>query len=769
MKTLAWLQTNWKHLLLDICIGIFAGLVLLLSGIVIWVSTLQIPDLSAFEERQVRQSTKIYDRTGEILLYDLHQDVRRTIVPLEEISRHVRNATIAIEDDTFYNHNGINLRAIGRAALHNLQGGDLLGGQGGSTITQQVIKNALLEQDKLVTRKIKEAILALKLERMLEKDEILYHYLNESPYGGTIYGVEEAAQSFFGKPASDVNLAQAAYLAALPQAPTRLSPHGNNREWLDNRKDLVLERMLLNDFIDDEEYREAKNEEVEFLPPSVSGIRAPHFVMYVREQLIDMYGEDALAERGLKVITTLDYNLQAEAERIAAEGAESNSERFNATNVGMVASDPQTGEVLVMVGSRDYFSEEVEGNFNITLADRQPGSSIKPFVYANAFRRGFLPNTIVFDVKTQFSPRCSPNDLSSESPCYSPNNYNGRFIGPVSMRNALAQSLNIPAVKTLYLAGANDSLKLAADMGITTLSDPDRYGLTVVLGGGEVRLLDMTHAYGVFANDGVKADPHSILRIEDSRGEIIEDFSEPNTSQVLDQNVARMISDVLSDNVARTPLFGANSLVNFPDRDVAVKTGSTNNLRDAWVFGYTPNLVVGTWVGNNDNRPMGGGLSGLITTPMWREFMDFALEEREDGGSFSQPRIDTEGVKPIIRGDYVDASFVQQQIDESGTSTVSIDTVSDNVHNILHFVDRHDPRGPYPSNPRNDQQYENWEWAVQQWRRNTFPAAAPEVSEDLPVDIEVDEDEEVAEVDIDEDAEIEEFDPDEDEFEIEED
>ncbi len=730
-----WLKISWRNLLIDVMIAIFVISVLVISGLLIWISTLEIPDLAAFEERQIQQSTKIYDRTGEILLYDLHQDVRRTNVEFSEISRHIKNATLAIEDANFYNHPGISISGITRAAFVNLRGGDLLGGQGGSTITQQVIKNALLETDKRLSRKVKEAILALKLERQLEKDEILTYYLNESPYGGTIYGIEEAAQSFFGRSSSNVTLAQAAYLAALPQAPTRLSPHGPNRELLDRRQQRVLMRMREEGFITEDEYIEAVAEEVAFLPPSVTGIRAPHFVMYVRDLLIEEFGEEALGEQGFRVITTLDYELQSQAEDIVARRVEENTERFNATNAGMVAINPQDGDVLVMVGSKDYFSETIEGNFNVTTANRQPGSAIKPFIYAAGFEQGLLPNTVVFDLKTQFSPRCAPNDPSSQSPCYSPNNYNGRFIGPVNLRNALAQSLNIPAVKTLYLAGVDNSLKLAADMGLTTLDDPDRYGLSVVLGGGEVRLLEMTQGYGVFANEGIRADTRSILRIEDHRGDVIMEF-EPNSEQVLDRNAARMISDILSDNVARTPLFGANSLVHFGSRDVAVKTGSTNNLRDAWVLGYTPDLAVGTWVGNNDNTPMGGGLSGLITTPMWREFMDVALENRESK-SFAQPQIDLFGVKPILRGDYVDSSLVAAQLTDG--EEVSLAAIGRNVHNILHFVDRNNIRGPQPNNPTQDPQYQNWEWAVQRWREERFPTTVEMTPEEIDPTTDVEE------------------------------
>jgi membrane peptidoglycan carboxypeptidase len=475
--------------------------------------------------------------------------------------------------------------------------------------------------------------------------------------------------------------------------------------------------MRLNGFITVEEYEAAQVEEVVFETQLVSGIRAPHFVMYIREQLAERYGEEALAVQGLRVITTLDWELQSAAENIVAERAESNAERFNASNAGLVAADPKTGDVLVMVGSRDYFSEEIEGNFNVTLASRQPGSSIKPFVYATAFSKGYLPETIIFDVKTQFSPQCSATDPSSDSPCYSPNNYNSKFVGPISMRNALAQSLNIPAVKTLYLAGMQDALKLSADLGLTTLNDPDRYGLTLVLGGGEVRLLDMTHAYGGFANRGVRAAPRSILRVENSRGEVVETF-ETSTNRVLDANVADMVNDILSDDVARSPLWGSRGLLYFENRDVAGKSGSTNNLRDAWIMGYTPNLAVGAWVGNNDNTAMGGGLSGLITTPMWRDFMEVALDKL-DQESFTQPQINTVGVKPIIRGQYVDASQLLATA-SSSEEGFNIRSVYDNIHNILHYVDKNNPQGPYPNNPRLDPQYDNWEYGVQRWKESTF-------------------------------------------------
>ncbi len=711
---------NFGHLIVDFFIVVFVLGLLTAGGVFIWIATLEIPDLSAFEERRILQSTKIYDRTGEVLLYDLHQDVKRTIVPFEDISYQIKNATVAIEDDQFYNHWGVDLRAIVRAALSNLTQGDLLGGQGGSTITQQVIKNSILENEKRLTRKIKEAILSIKLERVLSKDQILGYYLNESPYGGTIYGVEEAAQAFFGKPASDITLPEAAYLAALPQAPTRLSPYGNNRDLLDARADRVLERMLVNNFITQEEYNEAITTDVVFQPQAVTGIRAPHFVMYVIEQLVEKYGEEALSDKGFRVITTLDWELQQEAERIVAEKVAINKEKYNANNAGMVALDPKTGDILVMVGSRDYFDEEIDGNFNVTLAPRQPGSSIKPMVYASAFAEGYTPDTVVYDVKTQFSTLCEPSDTSSTDPCYSPNNYNGKFRGPITLRNALPQSLNIPAVKVLYLTGLRDAIKLATDMGITTLNDPDRLGLTLVLGGGEVKLLEHTGAYGVFANEGIKAQRRTILRVEDASGNTI-DETDVQSTRVLDRDVALMISDILSDNEARAPLWGYNSLVYFPDRDVAVKSGSTNNLRDAWVMGYTPNLVVGTWVGNNDNTIMGGGLSGLITTPMWRAFMDVALKTVEPT-AFPQPPSTDINIKPILRGEAVDTKKLAEDT-QNGSTTLDIAGVIGSMHSILYFVSKDNPNGPYPNNPNLDGQYKNWEYGVRKWVTEQYATA----------------------------------------------
>lgn len=720
-----FIKKHGKEVAIDAAV-VLGALGLIVGGVLLlWVSTLQIPDLSSFDQRRVLQSTKIYDRTGEVLLYDLHQDVRRTIVSYENISRHIKNATVAIEDDTFFEHRGVRPLSIIRAALSNLRGGDLRG-QGGSTITQQVIKNSVLMREKTLTRKIKEAILAIKLEQQLSKEEILSHYLNETPYGGTLYGVEEASQAFFGKRAVDVTLPEAAYLAALPQAPTYFSPYGQNRSELENRKNQVLAQMKKHDFITEEEYEQAKNEVVDFKLQSATGIRAPHFVFYIREYLARQYGEESLAERGFKVISTIDYELQEKGEEMTKKWAEKNKTAFNAENAAIVATDPKTGQILTMVGSRDYFDKDIEGNFNIALAERQPGSSFKPFVYAAAFDKGYTPETIVFDLKTQFSTACAVDNLVTEGNCYAPTNYDNKFRGPITFRSALAQSINIPAVKALYLVGVDEAIKFARDLGISTLTNKGRYGLTLVLGGGEVKLLDMVGAYGVFANEGKKHDITGILRIEDAQGNVIEEFKESEGIETIDRQVALQISDVLSDNVARTPSFGSNSPLYFEGKDVAAKTGTTNDYRDAWVVGYSPSIAVGAWAGNNDNRSMAKQVAGFIVSPMWREFMDFALTKRPDL-KFSEPDALPGDLKPVLRGVW----FSQAPSDSTiSTSSVDLGGALVEAHDILHYVDKDNPRGSYPTNPSSDSQYRYWEYPVSVWKQSLIPLVSSSTDED---------------------------------------
>lgn len=717
MKKLA---RQWR---ITLQIGLAAGLIS--AGLIfLWIGSFKMPDFQAFDLRKVTQSTKIYDRTGEILLYDVHENVRRTVIAFDDMSRHIKNATVAIEDAEFYEHNGIKPTAILRAVLSNalitlhLRGGYT---QGGSTITQQVIKNSLLTQEKKISRKIKEWVLALRLEKELPKEKILEIYLNEAPYGGSLYGIEEASQAFLAKPARDLTLVESAYLAALPQAPTYYSPHGSHIDRLEDRKNLVLRRMKENNFITEEEYKTALTEKVAFKPREQAGIRAPHFVFYVIDQLTEKYGQRAIEERGFRVITTLDYELQKKAEEIVKKYAYENEQRFKASNAGLTAMDPKTGQILVMVGSRDYFDAAIDSNFNVTTGKRQPGSSFKPIVYAVALLKGYTPETVVFDVPTQFSTACRPNELTSEGACYSPQNYDEKFRGPITFRDALAQSVNVPAVKVLYLSGLGDALALAKNFGIETLTTANRYGLTLVLGGGEVTLLDLTGAYGVFANEGVRNAHTPILRIEDSKGQILEEFKEQPV-RVLEERIALQISDILSDNVARTPLYGSNSLLYFGGRKVAVKTGTTNDYRDAWTLGYTPTIVVGAWAGNNDNSSMEHQLSGLIITPLWRAFMDVALEKMPEESFDETAYEDLSDLKPILRGvwqggeTYAVDSISGKLATEYTPDETKEERVVSNVHSILHWVDKDNPRGPLPENPNNDPQYRYWEYGVLAWK-----------------------------------------------------
>ncbi|MFM2357754.1 MAG: hypothetical protein RJA61_491 [Candidatus Parcubacteria bacterium] len=707
-----------------ITLGMWLGILCIFLGgfALLWISTFRIPDLNSFEERKVTQSTKIYDRTGKILLYDVFQNVKRTVVPFENISRHIKNATIAIEDAEFYEHGGIKPTAIIRAVLTNFLSGNLLSGQGGSTITQQVVKNSLLTNEKLISRKFKEWVLALKLEQVMDKDSILNFYLNEIPYGGSLYGVEEASQAFFGVKAEEVTLSQAAYLAALPQAPTYYSPYGKNKEALDKRKALILREMLSNNFINQEEYEQALVEKVEFQPQEGFGIKAPHFVLFVKDYLEKKYGQKVLEEGGLRVITTLDYELQKKGEELVKIYALENEKKFNASNAALVAVDPQTGGILTMVGSRDYFDKEIDGNFNVTLAKRQPGSAFKPFAYATAFSKGYTPETVLFDVKTEFSTECNPDGTAKNASavCYMPQNYDEIYRGPISMRNALAQSINVPALQTLYLAGSKDTLRLAKDMGIQSLENVGRYGLTLVLGGGEVSPLDITSAYSVFANNGVRNPYTPILEIKDSSGRTLETYTKKST-QVLSKEIALQISDVLSDNKARTPAFGERSFLYFPGRDVAVKTGTTNDYKDAWIVGYTPNISVGAWAGNNDNSPMDKKVAGFIIAPLWNAFMNHALNTMNHT-SFEKPTYSyTLDLKPVLRGEW--QGGISNPIDkisgkratEYTPAEVLTEKLSGGVHTILHWVDSSNPLGNPPTNPKEDSQYESWEYAVREW------------------------------------------------------
>jgi penicillin-binding protein 1C len=699
-----------------------AGLAIILGGLLtLWISSFKIPDFQSFEDRKIENSTKIYDRTGKILLYDIHQDVKRTYITFPNMSLNIKNATVAIEDSDFYNHSGIRITSIIRAVLSNFLGGKT---QGGSTITQQLVKNTLLTQKKTYARKIKEWVLAIKVDKSLPKEKILEYYLNEAPYGGTVYGIEEASQTYFNKSAIELTLAESAYLAAIPQSPTTLSPYGKNKNLLEARKNLVLSRMSELGFITEDEFKKTKDELVVFQPQSTMGIKAPHFVFFIKDYLEQKYGIDTVERGGLKVTTTLDYNLEAKAEQFVKEVSLKNATDWNGENGSLVAIDPKTGQILTMVGSRDYFDKQIDGNFNVATANRQPGSSFKPFIYATAFSKGFTPDTVLFDLPTEFQTTCDAYGRAlpgrSQADCYMPGNYDNKFRGPMSLRDALAQSINVIAVKLFYLAGLSDSLKTAEDMGISTLSDIGRYGLTLVIGGGEVSLLDITSAYGVFANDGVRNTYTGILRVEDVNGNVLEEYT-PKPNEVLPKNTALTISDILKDDKSRTPTFGTHSILYIPNKDVAVKTGTTNNNKDAWTIGYTPSIVVGAWAGNNDNTPMKKG-GAALAGPMWNKFINEALKVLPDE-KFEKPNLDVDPriVKPILRGLWQgnENFFIDKASGKLATEFTPVDSLQEkvitNVHSILYWVDRNDILGAPPVDPTSNSQFNHWEIPIQKW------------------------------------------------------
>ena len=720
LKTKKHKKKNFWNILKGLIIFAVISLIAVAGFFFVWFSTLEIPSVANFENRKISNSTKIYDKTGEILLYDIHENIRRTVVDFDDINQHAKDAIIAIEDHSFYEHNGVVWKSTIRAVTQTLlskAGLSDAGTAGGSTLTQQVVKNTLLNRDQRITRKVKEWVLAYKIEDKLTKDEILEIYLNEAPYGGTIYGIQEASKRFFGVPASEVSIAQSAYLAAIPNLPTYYSPYGNNKDKLDQRQRVVLGEMKKYGFISDEEYRTALDEVVEFIPEEEGYAKSLHFVQYVRAQLEETYGVDMVQNGGLHVITTLDYELQQEAEEIIKNHIEEVEETYDASNAGLVAIESETGHIITMVGSRDYFdTEEFDGNFNVVTALRQPGSSFKPIAYATAFERGYLPESTIFDTETQFSSRCEATDTTSENGCYSPNNYDFKFNGPMTFRNALAQSRNIPAIKVNYLAGLTRVIQKARDMGITSLTQsPDFYGLGLVLGGGEVSLLEMTSAYSVFANDGEYNKPTGILEVTDVNGKVLEKYLSQE-EQVIEKNAARMVNSILSDNVARTPLFGSQSFLYFGERDVAGKTGTTNDNRDAWLIGYTPDVAVGVWTGNNDNSPMKKGSS--ISGKPWRQFMDEVIKNY-DNSSFKDYDLpeNFSSLPNMIQGDwyggttiYID-SVSGKLATEYTPEETKIEVPQPDPHTILHWINKDNPT--IRNDARNDSQYENWEYGVQ--------------------------------------------------------
>lgn len=611
-----------------IALYIVGAIVLFTVILFAWFSK-DLPTPSKLASLRAKESTKILDRNGK-LLYETGEQ-KRTVITKEQIPDNVKKATIAVEDANFYKHGGIDFRGIARAVYADIFNRNF--SQGASTITQQYVKNAILSPEKSVARKVKEVILSIELEQLYSKDEILTMYLNEIPYGGNIYGVEAASQTFFGKPANQLSLSEAATLAAIPQAPTRFSPYGSHTDALFARKNLVLDRMVKAGYVTqpeaDKTKEQAPNKKEAKFAKRTDTIIAPHFVMYVKDVLADQYGEQLVNSGGLTVTTTLDIEKQKLAQE-AIDETVPKLDRYNATNASLVSIDNKTGEVLAMVGGKDYFDLEHDGNVNVAVSNRQPGSSFKPIVYATAFKQArYNPAFVLYDLGTDFGG-------------YKPNNYNGNFNGPVTIRTALSNSLNIPAVKMLGLVGIPDAIQTAKDLGITTLTQPERYGLSLVLGGGEVKLLELTGAYSAFGDSGNFHKPTSVLKVQDHREKVLFEYKkEKNKFQALDPQVAYEITSVLSDNNARSMIFGPRSSLFFPDRHVAVKTGTTQSFHDAWTVGYSPSITAGIWVGNNDNTPMRGGADGsVLAGPIFNKYMTKVLDKDEE---FIRP----EGIQEI--------------------------------------------------------------------------------------------------------------------------
>jgi 1A family penicillin-binding protein len=600
-----------------------------------WFILKDLPKPSDLSNRQPTLSTKIYDRNGE-LLFTFYKDQNRSLIDLEDLPDHFIKATLAIEDQDFYNHKGFSWQGIFRSLEQIIFNQEL---QGGSTITQQLIKNALLTPERTIQRKLKELVLSLAVELIYTKDEILEMYFNEVAYGGTAYGSEQAAQTYFGKSIKNVTLAEAALLAGLPASPTTYSPFGSNPHLSVYRQHQVLNRMVKDQYIAPLEATLAKQTKIK-LAPQYTNIKAPHFVMYIKELLVHEFGETMVEQGGLTVTTSLDLNIQNSVQQIVSDEIIKVAP-FNITNGAALVTNPKTGEILAMVGSRDYFDIKRDGQVNLTTALRQPGSAIKPVNYSYALQNGYTSASIIQDTPVVYNiPGSKP---------YAPRNYDNRFHGHVTLRSALANSYNVPAVKVLASYGVDKMIQQGKYLGITTWNQPERYGLSLTLGGAEIKMIDMAVVFGTFSNQGQKVKLHPILKVTDSKNKTLLDFDcqkietiklpEPaeaatqhitcQPDQVISSHVATIITDILSDPIARIPAFGSHSFLNIPDHQVAVKTGTTNDKRDNWTIGYTTDYLTAVWVGNNDNAPMSQVASGITgASPIWHNIMVELLKDQ---------------------------------------------------------------------------------------------------------------------------------------------
>lgn len=607
----------WQRVLPIGVVGVVAALilVLLVGATALAYYARQLPNPQDLASRHQFDTARILDRNGE-LLHEIQHPLKgkRTAVPLRQIPQHLRQAVLAAEDAGFYAHGGLDVRAIVRAAGRNFRARRVV--EGGSTITQQLVKVSLLSDEISVRRKAQEAVLALLVDARYSKDQILEMYLNNVYFGQQAYGAAAAAATYFGKQVDQLSLAESALLAGLIRSPSSTNPFANH-DAARAAQGRVLEALVRHRFIDAAAAQAAREQPLDLRVEQQSSPKAPHFSMWIRDLVKQnpKLGEAALYERGLRITTTLDLRMQEMAELIVREHA-ARLTAVSARDAALVALNPATGEILAMVGSADFSNKDIQGEVNVALAPRQPGSAIKPVTYLAALLKGWTAATVIDDAPVEFPVPGRPP--------YRPRNYDGRFHGKVSVRMALANSYNVAAVKTLHFVGLRDMLELARRLGITTFQDPSRYGLSLTLGGGEVKLLDLSSAYGTIANGGRRLPPVAVHKIVDGRGRALFEAPAARPQQVVSAPYAYLITSILSDNEARTPAFGANSPLKL-SRPAAVKTGTTDDFRDNWTIGYTGQLVAGVWVGNADNRAMRGATGVTGAAPIWRDFMEFAL------------------------------------------------------------------------------------------------------------------------------------------------
>ena len=650
---------------------------------IILISEIYLPDVSVLGERVASGGSEFYDRTGKILLYKI--GARRLWVNFEDIPEKVIKATLAAEDLDFYKHKGVSLKGVFRSIYLNLKTKSLE--YGGSTITQQLVRNLFLTREKSLTRKFKEIILALKIEKKYSKNEILTHYLNSIYYGEGNIGIKAAADYYFGKKLKDLTWAEAATLASIPKAPALYAPSNQeNIKRLKIRRDYILQRLKEIGWLTEKEYQKAISEKIEKSQLKYAGLIAPHFVLEVVNELKKMFPRENLELSNFKIITTLDLDLQRIAEKAVFEGAEKNKKNYNGKNAALMAINPKTGEVLALVGSKDFYDESIDGQVNVPYRPRQPGSAFKPISYAALFELGYPDKTIVFDVPTDFGN-------------YRPKNFDKKFKGPTSLRQALAESRNVPAVKVFYLAIPERVVELAKKVGINYLKDWRSYGLSMALGTAEIRMADLIRFYGALANDGKLVSRTLILKIIKGN-KIIYEY-QPKEERIISEETARILNDILKDIEARRGLFSASlKYTVFPGYDVALKTGTTQFYKDAWAFGYTPNIVVGVWAGNTDGRRMNSlGASLVAALPIFHQFLSEAINLGKVPQEFFPKPSPREINKPMLNGSFV---------------------FENEIHNILFYVDRFNPLGPIPEDPFVDPQYQNWEKGVKIWIKNNY-------------------------------------------------